>query len=151
MEEMNQVMISRWNSRVKSEDIIFHLGDLGFGYAPKESPDAPKHAHKTILEQLNGHIILVRGNHDGNNEGKTIIESLVIRQGGYKMFLTHNPHYANPHYEINLCGHLHGKNGKVFKLSGKSLVVDLSVELWNYAPVNINEILKAVQEFKKKG
>lgn len=149
MEEMNLAMINNWNSRVKKEDTIFHLGDLGFGYAPKESPDAPKHAHRTLLEQLNGEVILLKGNHDSNNGSKSIIESIIINHGTGRIFLTHNPKYAQEKYFFNFTGHLHGKNGKFTKLSYKSTIVDLSVENWNYSPVSYNEIWQSFSQWKK--
>lgn len=30
VEEMDQAIIANWNSVVKPEDIVFHLGDFGF-------------------------------------------------------------------------------------------------------------------------
>lgn len=54
-EEMNKNLISKWNSVVKEDDIVLHLGDVGFGLVEELSP---------IIQGLNGHKILIRGNHD---------------------------------------------------------------------------------------
>ena len=54
-EEMNKDLISKWNSVVKEDDIVLHLGDVGFGLVEELSP---------IIQGLNGHKILIRGNHD---------------------------------------------------------------------------------------
>ncbi len=53
--EMDEAIIELWNERVGPEDHIFHLGDVSW--------------HNTrrtlrILERLQGHIHLIRGNHD---------------------------------------------------------------------------------------
>ena len=54
--EMDKVMIERWNEKVKPNDTVYHLGD--FGLTSKENLAA-------ILEQLNGKIHLIVGNHEG--------------------------------------------------------------------------------------
>ena len=45
-------MISQWNSTIKSNDIVYHLGDFG---------DA------SIISKLNGKIYLIPGNYDNEN------------------------------------------------------------------------------------
>ena len=50
---MHEVMIDRWNSVVRPNDIIYHLGDFAFG----------RHNIK-IAERLNGKKRLIMGNHD---------------------------------------------------------------------------------------
>ena len=57
-EEHDLKLIENWNSVVGPEDTVFHLGDFCFGGRPK---------WKEIREQLNGHIILIWGNHDDRN------------------------------------------------------------------------------------
>src|SRR5579863_2896472 len=53
--EMDRAMVENWNALVKPEDTIYHLGDVSFS-----SPDRTKH----ILSNMNGHKILILGNHD---------------------------------------------------------------------------------------
>lgn len=55
VEEMNKDIIKRWNSVVKNDDVVYHLGDFGFG--SKEEVAA-------IVSQLNGIKKLILGNHD---------------------------------------------------------------------------------------
>jgi len=57
IEEHDEQLIANWNSVVGVDDTIFHLGDFGFGGYP---------FWKKIVDQLNGHIILVIGNHKIN-------------------------------------------------------------------------------------
>lgn len=54
IEEHDNKLIENWNSVVGLDDTVFHLGDFCFGGAPK---------WKEIRSQLNGHIILIVGNH----------------------------------------------------------------------------------------
>ena len=58
-EEMNAELIKRWNSKVKPGDRIFVMGDLFFG------PVRSREQVEGILKQLNGNIVLIKGNHDG--------------------------------------------------------------------------------------
>lgn len=53
--DMNEAIISAWNSVVTPEDTVIHCGDFFMG---------AKTDIASILERLNGKIILVRGNHD---------------------------------------------------------------------------------------
>ena len=55
LEEMNETLIENWNSCVAPDDTIIHCGDFFMG---------PLDGIEPILSRLNGHIILVRGNHD---------------------------------------------------------------------------------------
>ena len=58
VEEMNNTIIKNWNSVVTEEDTVYVCGDMFMG---------PLDKINEILDQLNGKIILVRGNHDTKN------------------------------------------------------------------------------------
>ena len=148
VKEMNQIMIRKWNERIKKDDLIFHIGDFCFKYAPSESPDAPKNSFEIIRPKLNGNIIFIVGNHDLRNGVKSIIESLVIKYGGKRIYLTHNPKFAKKEFELNFCGHVHEK-WKFKRLGKKSIIINLSVDVWNYYPVNINEINQALSIWRR--
>lgn len=49
--DMNMHMVVEWNKRVKPGQRVIHVGDFRFGY-------------KNFNQYLNGHITLVKGNHD---------------------------------------------------------------------------------------
>lgn len=55
VEEMNSALIHNWNSVVKKSDIVYVLGDFCFGNTERTNE---------LFNQLNGKIILIRGNHD---------------------------------------------------------------------------------------
>lgn len=54
-EEMNEALIENWNRVISHKDTVFHLGDLSFGNTVDTF---------SVINQLNGQIVLVRGNHD---------------------------------------------------------------------------------------
>lgn len=145
---MNKTIIDNINNRVKEDDTLFMNGD----FCMKKSSKYPYAVDFDFYrKQINcKNIIFIEGNHDHNNGTKTIIESLVISFGGKTIFMTHNPKYAEENYRFNFCGHLHDKY-KFQKLGKKSIIVNLSVEQWNYQPVDINEILGAYSAWLKSG
>ena len=56
LDEMNNIMIEKWNEVVKENDIVYHLGDMF--WSERIAIDT--------LPLLNGEIHLVVGNHDKN-------------------------------------------------------------------------------------
>jgi calcineurin-like phosphoesterase family protein len=48
-------------------------------------------------------------------------------------------------YGINLCGHVH--NNWEIKKYGRSYVINIGVDVWNFRPVSIDEILKRLNKF----
>lgn len=55
VEEMNDYMIDCWNEKVKKNDEVIILGDLSYGNGYQTNE---------ILQQLNGKLYLIKGNHD---------------------------------------------------------------------------------------
>jgi len=55
VEHMNAALVDAWNHTVSPDDTVYHLGDIALGGIPKTLE---------IIRQLNGHKILIPGNHD---------------------------------------------------------------------------------------
>ena len=146
LQEMEETIVKNWNSKVLSEDTVFFIGD----FCMKKSTEAPEGKNfEYYRNQLKGNIIFFKGNHDNNNGTKSIIESMVIKHGGYRIYMTHDPEFAKKEYEYNFCGHVHDK--WKFKKLHNSIIVNLSVEQWDYTPVNINDIMKKLSKWKRGG
>lgn len=128
---MNSEIIRKHNERVKSEDEMYFEGDFLFGGKPND-----------FLKQMNGHWHFVAGNHDGNNKLKVKTEQMILRIGGIKLQLLHNPEYASVDNQLILCGHVHSRyKVKELKYCGKkSLIINVGVDVWNYYPVSWDEI-----------
>lgn len=115
VEEMNKTMIDNWNATVPQDGLVFHLGDFAWGGYP---------LWKRIREQLNGDIILIKGNHDLKNLTQTAHElfkdvkfQMRIEIEGRKVWLNHFPLlcYSGTYrdkngIEYNLFGHVHTSN-----------------------------------------
>ena len=155
VEEMNEALVSNWNSVVKPDDHVYHLGDFCFGNVEKWN---------WCLEpgRLNGHIHLIMGNHDPDRvfrEG-TMLERFdeisyekVLIIGGWTVILNHFPFasFSNnfDHKVMALSGHTHiGPNsGGVADFSSiyKPNQYDVGMDNNNYTPVSWEEVLRKVK------
>lgn len=104
-QEMNEHIIKKWNSVVKKEDTVYHLGDVGFGTTEML---------KDLVGRLNGTKILLRGNHDfkrGLNSWKEVGFSEVYKKKIElgNLILTHAPIELEDKEKINVFGHIHNK------------------------------------------
>ncbi len=90
-EEMNRHMIDQWNKKVTSKDEVYILGDFSIS-----KPDATV----KILQELNGRLHLLIGNHDRyledrhygwNTWFKSIEPYQEIRDNGRNVILSHYP------------------------------------------------------------
>lgn len=164
IEDMDKQLINNWNSRVKPNDTIYHLGDFCFRNIKK---------FNQYFHNLNGHIIFIQGNHDHNNGVNSPILDMTIHYGGENLLLIHNPSDVTCFGgKLVLCGHVH-QNWRfqrnyyddisylndaeqlVRKLyNGDSNYTDfcnVGVDVNAGYPVNIQEILKYYNIWKKNG
>ena len=58
-EEEEREHIALWNSIVGKDDLVFYVGDFS---------DGTDHDLQEICSQLNGRMILIKGNHDNNSD-----------------------------------------------------------------------------------
>jgi len=137
VEEMNEAIVERWNSRVKRGDRVYHLGDFALG-RPQEAA--------TLARRLNGQIFLLRGNHDKVAEHKLVRERFVWIKDYFRLKVGEQPivlcHYAfrtwngSHHGDWNLYGPSHGS---LPELDG-TLGLDVGVDCWDFYPVHYDEV-----------
>ena len=138
---MNKVLIDNCNSRIKDEDIVYHIGDFCFKNSPGgKDGEGMIFSARSWEKHLKGKWIHIKGNHDKNNSCKTNIECMTVKAGGRKIHVTHRPENARPDMSINLVGHVHEK-WKFKELTPKSLMINMSIDMWGFKPVHINEIM----------
>lgn len=129
IEEHDQELIKRWNSIITKADTVYHLGDFAW--------INPIY----YLEQLNGEIHLILGNHDERQSTKfknmfrTYSHIKLIRDGNIKLILSHRPIYSWEKGMIHLHGHCHGNLEKY-----NDQAFDISCNLLNYQPKTLKEI-----------
>ena len=129
VEEMNEVMIERWNAVVKPDDIVYHLGDFSLSTVS---------AAHGICCRLNGTKYLIRGNHDANAArmmavGFKEVYKKMIWNGWW---LVHRPRSAPDEATNVLHGHTHDKQRRI------GAIINVSVEQHNYYPVTLDQLLK---------
>ena len=131
---MNEIIIKNWNSTIKKDDIVYHLGDFALGN---------KNKIKDFVQKLNGKKYLIKGNHDvfDNQFYRTIgfIEvydhPIIIHDF---IVLSHKPQpfIMNQMYH-NIYGHIHNSPMFQTKSEGSTCVC---LERWNYKPVSDSQI-----------
>ena len=148
--EHDQVLIDNWNKKVSKNDLVYIVGDFTMITNNQRIIDYAK--------QLNGQIILIKGNHDKNNYPQGIFSEIVwykeirdIYEGQvYKVILFH---YAIEFWQGAFGKDLRGQEGKIttIHLHGHSHGLatirpnrfDVGVDNWNYEPVTLKEILNS--------
>lgn len=145
VDQMNEAMIKNWNSQVKPNDTVWHLGDFAFMNLFK---------FKILGRRLNGHINVCLGNHDSvldenyrevlNSTNIVTIQNYAeIRHSGHKFCLFHyGQRVWNGSHRgaIHLYGHSHGS----LPPHGKS--VDVGVDCKEitdeYRPIHVDEVIE---------
>lgn len=146
---MNRELVKKHNERVKPEDIVFDLGDFCFRNSKGgKAGEGTLHKADYYEEQLNGDRVKIKGNHDKNNTVKTHIEKVVIKYGGKKITLVHNPMHADSSCDLNFVGHVHEK-WKFRTLGQSSFMINVGVDVWKFKPVSYEEIMREFTKWKK--
>lgn len=141
---MNECMIDNWNSVVKPGDKIYHLGDVFMGDREWFQRNWPK---------LNGSKRLIVGNHDDIkymatggffqkiqmwrlfSEFGLMLSHVPLEQGSLKIYGSKDKGLLSvPIQLLNIHGHIHQN------ASPPGPYRNVSVEVINYTPVNIEEL-----------
>jgi calcineurin-like phosphoesterase family protein len=134
VEEMDQHMIDRWNSVVRPQDHVYHLGDV-----------AMKKQSIHTVKRCNGHKRLVRGNHDIFRTKEYLpffdeIYGIRVLDG---MIFTHIPIHPESlgRFKANIHGHVHA----LPQLHYGPKYYNVSVEAIDYTPVPLEELKKRIE------
>jgi calcineurin-like phosphoesterase family protein len=143
VEEMNETLVSNWNSVVGKDDLVYDLGDLGLC-----SPNKLR----TVLSRLNGKHFLIPGNHDKRKDINKIADLFVGIENYKEIYYVYNGikyHICMMHYpiaswnrkrysSIHFFGHCHG----TYKQQGKSMDVGIDTDFANLYPINIEHAIE---------
>lgn len=158
VDEMDQAIVDRWNSVVSTQDIVYVLGDVALGKIDLSL---------ARISQMNGHKVLVPGNHDrvfSGNKSAYIQrfwpvyhrvfsqiwpeQSLFMMRSGRVVRLCHFPLYGdsgvNDRYvdkrpPVSRTPLLHGHTHRKEKISGP-LSFHVGVDAHDFTPVSEDEI-----------
>jgi len=128
-----------WNAIVGPKDTVWHLGDFSFHSRGR---------HRELVQELNGSIHLVLGNHDLNMTRMlkmgfaSVHEAKYLRIEGHKLYLSHyacrvwrNSHHGSMH----LYGHSHGA------LPGIGRSMDVGWDVF-HRPVSLTEVADLLRD-----
>lgn len=135
VEEMDELMVDKWNELVKDGDRVYHLGDVSFG----------KSRLPEIMARLKGSKRLILGNHDEIKDFRLLEYFKKVTL--WRIFKEHN--FVCTHIplaldqlrkvEFNVHGHIHQQP------SPTPQHINICVEKTGYAPVHLDEILARTQ------
>ena len=148
LSHMNEHMIKEWNVRVRPDDTVYHLGDI-FWHVD---------VARAIRPRLNGHIKLIKGNHDwwtkelANGEQGVMSEvqrmDIKLLPAIYRLNFNKTKiwmcHYPLRVWEGNfkgammIYGHCHGE----IEADRLPRSMEISVDVAGYQPWTIEEVWK---------
>lgn len=137
LDHMTEDLIDRWNSVVKYEDTIYHLGDFSF---------AGPQGWDRVLRRLNGKKHLIIGNHDKKVEKSirhfmSIQHYLELEIDDRKICLSHYPMLAwNRSHRGSW--HLHGHCHANLKHDAHARRLDVGVDnpLCDFTPISYEQV-----------
>ena len=153
--EHNNELIARWNNKVHPTDTVYILGD--FCLTPKQQL-----VHEWF-DQLNGNIYIVPGNHDQwikkfeawpRHHNPIIFNKQVIalKDNGTQLTLSHYPRkvWDGMNNDVwQLYGHVHNSIEWEPDIE-HPYMVNVGVDVQNYEPVSLEEILTQKYKTVKK-
>jgi len=147
VEEMDAKLVENWNSVVPKHGMVFFLGDLSFSKLDRTAE---------LLEQLNGEILWVPGNHDKRMLGRVLaigagwvtkLDSIfeidvldsTLEAKKQRITLCHYPMMV-----WNRAGYgswmLHGHSHASLVDTSMSLRIDVGVDAQNLTPVSYHQL-----------
>lgn len=151
IEEMDEAMIQNWNSTVRDDSVIYHLGDFCLSNQER---------HIEIIKQLKGKIMLIKGNHDYSNTMKKLRPYLhgYYEVGHYLKFnkrqfwLTHFPMEIGLRpRKFSVSGHIHSHPNK--HINQLNVGVDSNLMLNTFKlkhgqPVSMEQLLNYIESIE---
>jgi calcineurin-like phosphoesterase family protein len=152
VEEMNEALITNWNSVVSKDDETYILGDFLMRGSGEQA--------RAILQRLNGKKYLIKGNHEkylsSGNFDLSLFEWVkdyyVLDYKDARFILFHYPILEWQFYHrksAHLYGHVHNNKSYLpesnhnFEVLGKR-AINVGVDLHNFFPVSAEAVYERV-------
>lgn len=144
VQEMNEALIENWNSVVRTDDVVYHLGDVFF------TKDGGRQLHR-----LNGRKRLILGNHDNPLDPQITeaFEKIMMWRlfPDLRILMTHVPIHLGEivsnhseerrgKFDVNVHGHLHDRSVELTTGVKDRRYRCVSVEHIDYTPIHIEEL-----------
>jgi len=144
IDEHNETIFCNWNEKVSPESNIIFLGDFVVGAFNKYG------TAKVLYNALHGRKFMMLGNHDGHLADyiPAFDGPLEVKYLDKRLLLSHEPlwDFDRSKYFAHIFGHIHSnsENEKV----DKTCMKNVSVEMVNYAPVFIDDIIQEMERLR---
>lgn len=137
LEEMHHTILSNWNSVVKPQDKVYHLGDVAF-----------RDWALRLLKNANGHKRLILGNHDRFKMSmyQEVFEKIYGVGRVDRLWLTHVPMHVDSVAPDNCVGNVHGHLH--YRTIDHSKYLNVSVECIDYRPIHLDQVLSLLGKYK---
>jgi len=155
IEKHDQALIRSCRERAKPEDTIIHVGDLA-------SVGTDRHGGlnsrglsvkpSDMLKDIEATFVNVRGNHDANNNVKSVCDSMRTNFGKRypNVSISHFPSYdkrAKGQYfdgDVHICGHVHSKWKYCLDLDHSVLNVNVGCMAWKFQIISEDELIQYI-------
>jgi len=152
VKEMNETIVERWNSVVKPEDEVYHLGDFALNDIDAAIP---------YINRLNGTIRWIIGNHDTDKKRVKIVDEcpnvweigyadLIKYDKKFSIYMSHYPTLtANfddkkfSQHILALHGHTHQRTN--WLQLNNPFMYHVGVDSHNCTPVHIDEVIADIK------
>lgn len=136
--DMNNGIVANCYTVLRQGDLMYHIGDYGMGHIPFPHPARYR-------------VIYLKGNHDKGAYWSGTPDTVTFKTHGTMLMLTHDISkiYVTDAYDIYLCGHVHEK-WKYYR-AGSSIVINVGVDVWDFKPVSLKEIISLYKQVKSGG
>lgn len=152
-QHMNEILIQNWNSVVKPDDEVYHLGDFAF----LKDSDIDK-----ITCRLNGKIHGIWGNHDKGrnltNHGFVsmyefaelrLAKDIIVKMCHFPYTGDHDDKDRYPHLrpiksdnKWLLHGHVHG----LWQVMPQERMINVGCDVWNYKPISADQVIDIIRK-----
>ena len=149
-QHMNRYLIHECNNSAKSKtDVIYHIGDF-CNTGCEKGFETLRINPKVHIEEIQATLILLQGNHDGNNKVKSHMNYCFTDIGNlyHNVSIGHFPSYTEdakgqflPH-TIRLCGHVHKAYKWTLDKTNDVLNINMGVDVWRYHIVSETDLIR---------
>lgn len=140
-ENHNSIIINNWIERVEEDDDILHLGDATIWYGDDQTH------WENMLSTLPGKKSLILGNHDKEKPhhyrrlGFNVVQPFVWEGILFNHYPTIPDEFAGKDIDMVIHGHVHNNTHRNVKKHNGVVYVNVSIEVMNYRPYTLREIL----------
>lgn len=147
--DMNNHFVDMCNSVAKSDDVIYHIGDL-FSFKSDNGNYSTIVKPVDFISKINAMFLNIRGNHDSNNKVFSIADSIRLNVSTRfpNVSLGHYPSYDRrsrssvDKNSIHLTGHVHKKWKHCLDLDNNVMNINVGVDAWEYNLVSNEDLIR---------